>query len=309
MKRCACWNTASLALETVNRRFYALTRAIFPENWSFPRKQHRGWPIRMVPLKSWTWGLGRMSPRAWTSGQSGIVAYPPEHTRKWGCRAQERREAGRLAATSVCTAAGCPRSTAFSNSKACWLREVRNESWAASERELPVGTAAFSIRLAHQLSPCKKTPTSAPPGTWQTAVCGPVYASHHGRPRAQRRVWSFSGHGCQVGSAWTFRQFHIQASVRPQQRGYRYTEARTLRAVFRVFFCNACAYSKKDSGLLLLTGKSWETSFCLTWETGQCFQSQGVTSWGRSRRKMWERKQKNVEKRQIGQRLHQPGLL
>ena len=154
------------------------------------------------------------------------------------------RNAGRwkgLAATSVCLAAGCPRSTAISNSKACWLQEVRNKSCAASEGELPVGIAAFYIRLAHQLSPCEKTPTSTPPGTWQTAVCGWVYASHYSRPRAQRHAGRFSVHGCQVGSAWTFGQFHIQAPVLPEQRGYRYMEARTLRAVFQVFFCNACA--------------------------------------------------------------------
>ena len=240
MKRCAHWNTTSLALETANRWFYALTRAIFPENWSFPRKQHRA--IRMVSLKSWTWGLGRMSPRAWTSGQNSTGAFP-DHTREWGCRAvaQECREVERVGCYICMHRSWVPQEHCHLNSKACWLQEVRNKSCAASEGELPVGIAAFYIRLAHQLSPCKKTPTSTPPGTWQTAVCGWVYASHYSHPRAQRHAGRFSVHGCQVGSAWTFGQFHIQAPVLPEQRGYRYMEARPLRAVFRVFFCNACA--------------------------------------------------------------------
>lgn len=43
--------------------------------------------------------------------------------------------------------------------------------------------------------------------------------------------------------------------VLSQQLDYRHMKARTLRAAFREFFCNGCAQTKKDPGLLLLTGE------------------------------------------------------
>ena len=150
----------------------------------------------------------------WTLGQSSTVAFPCQ-ARKSRCRAvgPERREAGRVFATSICTAAGRLRRAAIFNSKACLLWETRNTSCDTAEWEPPpAGTAALHTRLAHQLSTSKKPPSSQTPGTWQRVLR--VFSLR--LPQGPAQCWRAAVHGCQRGlheRRGCFTSGHLYASA------------------------------------------------------------------------------------------------
>lgn len=155
-----------------------------------------------------------------------------------------------------CVSLHALRRAAIFNSKVCQLCKARNTSCDTSEWESPEGTAAFYSRLAHQLSTFRSLPPPHPLALGRDLRVGwamlfitvaPGPSTVLGGTQHRGAGWGLRvPRGCSTSG-------HLVLS---QQLDYRHMKARTLRGAFREFFCNGCAQTKKDPGLLLLTGES-----------------------------------------------------